>query len=88
MDEFLAMIKQFAGNFVPKGFMACDGRVLPIRANEALFSLLGTTYGGDGMQNFQLPDLRPVDENGQKRAWNEDEPRAIICVQGIYPMRD
>ena len=88
MDEFLAMIKVFAGTFVPKGFMACNGQILPIRSNEALFSLLGTTYGGDGQQNFQLPDLRPVGADGKKRDWAQNEPRSIICVLGSYPMRE
>jgi microcystin-dependent protein len=45
-------------NFAPKGWAACDGQLLPINQNQALFSLLGTTYGGDGRVNFALPDLR------------------------------
>lgn len=88
MDEMLAVIKLFAGNFAPQGFMDCSGQTLLISNNTALFSLLGTSYGGDGRQNFMLPDLRPLDEQGQKRQWNPNEPRSIICVQGIYPSRD
>ncbi|WP_057936177.1 phage tail protein [Algoriphagus resistens] len=58
MEEYLAVIKLFAGNFIPRGFMACDGRLLAISQNSALFSLLGTQYGGDGVTTFALPDLR------------------------------
>lgn len=58
MDEYLAMVKMFAGNFAPKYYMFCSGQVLSISQNTALFSLLGTTYGGDGQTTFCLPDLR------------------------------
>ena len=58
MEELLAVVKLFAGNFVPENFQACDGSLLPINQNQALFSLLGTTYGGDGRVNFALPNLQ------------------------------
>lgn len=58
MDEFLAMIKIFAGNFAPRGYAFCQGQILSISQNTALFSLLGTTYGGNGQTTFALPDLR------------------------------
>jgi len=58
MNPFLAQIVMFAGNFAPRGWALCDGQLLPINANQALFSLLGTTYGGDGRTTFALPDLR------------------------------
>ncbi len=48
----------FAGNFAPRGWAFCDGQILPIASHTALFSLLGTTYGGDGRTTFRLPDLR------------------------------
>jgi microcystin-dependent protein len=48
----------FGGNFAPQGWAFCDGSLLPIGQNDALFSLIGTTYGGDGQQTFALPDLR------------------------------
>lgn len=57
-DPFVAEIRMFGGNFVPKGWAFCDGQLLPIAQNTALFSLLGTTYGGDGKSTFGLPDLR------------------------------
>jgi microcystin-dependent protein len=56
-DPFVAEIRMFAGNFAPKGWATCDGQLLPISQNTALFSLLGTTYGGDGKSNFALPNL-------------------------------
>ena len=55
---FLAQIETFAFNFAPKGWAQCNGQLLPINQNQALFSLLGTTFGGDGRVNFALPDLR------------------------------
>ncbi len=58
MNPFLAMIMIFAGNFPPQGWAFCDGQLLSIAQNTALFSLLGTTYGGDGQTTFALPDLR------------------------------
>lgn len=57
-DPFIGEIKMFAGNFAPQGWALCDGQLLPIAQNAALFSLLGTTYGGDGRTTFALPDLR------------------------------
>lgn len=55
---FTGQIIRFAGNFAPRGWAFCDGQLLPIAQNTALFSLLGTTYGGDGRTTFALPDLR------------------------------
>lgn len=57
MEEFIGIIKLFAGNFAPRGWMFCDGRLLSISQNSALFSILGTTYGGDGITTFALPNL-------------------------------
>jgi len=58
MDPFIGEIKLFAGNFAPRAWAFCDGQLLPISQNSALFSILGTTYGGDGRTTFALPDLR------------------------------
>jgi microcystin-dependent protein len=57
-DPFIAEIRQFGFNFAPRGWATCDGQLLPIAQNTALFSLLGTTFGGNGTTNFALPDLR------------------------------
>ncbi len=58
MDNYLGELRVFAGNFAPVGWLLCNGSLLPISQYEALFSLLGTTYGGDGQTTFALPDLR------------------------------
>lgn len=58
MDPFLGEIRMFAGNFAPRGYAFCDGQLLAVSQNDALFSLLGTIYGGDGRTTFALPDLR------------------------------
>jgi microcystin-dependent protein len=57
-QPFVGEIRMFAGNFAPAGWMFCEGELLPISENETLFSLIGTTYGGDGQSTFALPDLR------------------------------
>jgi len=57
MEEYLGTIKMFAGNFIPRGYLACNGAILSIAQNQALYSLLGTTYGGNGTTNFALPNL-------------------------------
>src|SRR5438046_9864020 len=57
-EPFLSEIRIMSFVFPPKGWALCDGQLLPINQNQALFSLLGTTYGGDGRVNFGLPDLR------------------------------
>jgi microcystin-dependent protein len=57
-NQFVAEIRIFAGNFAPKGWALCNGQLMPISQNTALFSLLGTTYGGDGKSNFALPNLQ------------------------------
>ncbi len=57
-EPFIGEIRMFGGNFAPQGWAFCDGRILPISENTALFSLIGTFYGGDGQSTFGLPDLR------------------------------
>ena len=77
MDPFLGQIMLFGGNFAPRGWAFCEGQLLAISQNTALFSILGTTYGGDGRSTFALPKL--------------DSPVAgthyIICLNGVYPSR-
>lgn len=58
MEPFIGEIKLFGGNFAPRGWAFCEGQLLSIAQNSALFSILGTTYGGDGITTFALPDLR------------------------------
>jgi microcystin-dependent protein len=66
-EPFLAEIRPFGFNFAPRGWAQCDGQILPINQNQSLYSLLGTTYGGDGRTTFALPDLRgrlPLHDDG------------------------
>jgi microcystin-dependent protein len=58
MEPFVAEIKMFGGNFAPRGYASCNGQLLPIAQNTALFSLLGTTFGGNGTTTFGLPNLQ------------------------------
>ena len=58
MDAYLASIIMFGGNFAPLNWMFCNGQSLPISSNQALYSLIGTTFGGDGRTTFALPDMR------------------------------
>ncbi len=64
-DPFIGEIVLFGGNFAPEGWATCEGQLLPISQNAALFSILGTTYGGDGRTTFRLPDLRGRTPIGQ-----------------------
>jgi microcystin-dependent protein len=58
MDPYLGDIRIFAGSFAPAGWVLCDGRLLAISENDALYAIIGTTYGGDGVNTFGVPDLR------------------------------
>lgn len=57
-EPFLAEVRMMGFNFAPRGWAFCDGQILPINQNQSLYSLLGTTYGGDGRTSFALPDMR------------------------------
>ena len=95
-EGMMGSISTFAGYYAPMGFMDCDGRLLQVKDYPALFSILSTTYGGDGVKTFALPDLRPFANDGQPDTgrhrrvdWNELKmPRQVMCVNGIYPTRD
>lgn len=79
MDPFLGLISFFPYNFVPRGWLSCEGQILQIRQNTALFSLIGAKFGGDGVNTFALPDLRGC----------EPRPGTRYCIatMGIYPSR-
>lgn len=82
-DPLIGTIVLFAGSYAPYGWAFCDGKVLSISQYTALFSILGTQYGGDGRTNFALPNLPTVkDVDGQ------GESRYIVALQGLYPMRN
>src|ERR1700694_1707861 len=79
-NPLLGQIQLFPYNFAPRGWLACEGQLLPISQYTALFSLLGTTFGGNGQVNFALPDLRGK-APGEGIAY-------YIALEGIYPSRD
>ena len=72
-NPFVAEIRIFGFNFAPRGWAFCNGQILPLSQNTALFSLLGTTYGGDGKSNFALPNLQG---SSPMRTWTESTPRS------------
>jgi microcystin-dependent protein len=77
MNPFLGQILLLPYTFTPKGWAPCQGQLLPINQNQALFSLLGTNFGGDGKQTFALPNLQ-----GKEPAANL---RYFIATEGVYP---
>ena len=78
-DGFIGQVFLFAGNFPPKGTAFAHGQILSIAQNTALFSLLGTTYGGNGSTTFALPDMRGLEPAGVNY---------VICLGGIFPTRN
>jgi microcystin-dependent protein len=85
---FIAEIKIISWNFPPKGWAFCNGQLLPINQNQALFSLLGTTYGGDGRTNFALPNLRgqvPIHMGGGHTLGEKAGQTAVTITQQTMP---
>lgn len=100
MEFYISQIIMMANNFAPQDFMPCDGRLLQISQYQALYSLLGTTYGGDGKTNFALPNLIncvPIMTNKDINSITTDHADDIsiktvkiqyfIAVNGMYPNR-
>lgn len=82
MEPFVGEIRAFGFGIIPRGWALCDGSTLPIQQNAALFSLLGTTYGGDGVRTFQIPDLRGRTSVGQGRGQDgQDYPLGRVAGQ-------
>jgi microcystin-dependent protein len=80
MDGYLAEIRLFAGSYAPQNWAFCEGQILLIEQNTSLYALLGTVYGGDGVNNYALPNMKGK------------EPvkglHYIICLAGMWPVRD
>ncbi len=79
-EPFLAEIRIVGFNFAPRGWAFCDGQILPISQNQSLYSLLGTTYGGDGRTSFALPDLRsrtPIHEGDGHQLGQKDGAETV-----------
>ncbi len=81
-EPYLGEIQMFALNFCPVGWATLSGQLLPISQNTALFSLLGTTYGGDGVNTFALPKWSPI------YTANGGPLLACIALQGVFPSRN
>ncbi|UCD82850.1 MAG: tail fiber protein [Desulfobacterales bacterium] len=81
MEGTIGEVRLFAGNFAPRFWAFCQGQTIPISQNEALFSILGIQFGGDGRQTFMLPKLDNI-------KCGQGELRYIICLQGIFPQRN
>jgi len=79
-EAFIGSILLVGFNYAPMGWALCNGQTLPINQNQALFSVLGTTYGGDGMTSFVLPNLNA--------GTLQTGLNYIICINGIYPSRE
>ena len=87
-DPFLAEIRMLGVNFPPRGWAECNGQLLPINQNQALFSLLGTSYGGDGRTTFALPDLRgraPVHVSDEDPLGESGGQEAVPLSPGELP---
>lgn len=82
MEPFIGEIALFPYSFAPRNWARCDGSLLSIQANTALYSLLGTQFGGDGRETFALPKLQSVPTQG------DDGVGYFIALQGVYPSRD
>ncbi|MEA5134857.1 MAG: phage tail protein [Candidatus Fimivivens sp.] len=78
-ESYLGTIVAWAGFWVPKGWALCNGQQLPIAQYQALYAVIGTQYGGDGVNTFAMPSL--VDTH-------EKPIKYIICVEGLFPPRD
>jgi len=102
-NPYIGEIIMFAGDFAPYGWASCDGQLLSISENNALFSILGTMYGGDGITTFGLPDLRGRAAIGKSKDGRNGDTtpqgssgsdtagglsvRYIIAIKGVYPPR-
>jgi microcystin-dependent protein len=88
-EPFIGEIRQFAGNFAPQGWALCAGQLLPIDQNDALFALIGTTYGGDGQTTFGLPDLQgrvPVHVGSNINLGQPGGSETVTLTQGELPI--
>ncbi len=79
MQPYIGQIELLPYNFAPQGWAACEGQPMPIGETQALFALIGTTYGGDGQTTFALPDLRGTEPTPNSRY--------CIAVEGLFPTR-
>lgn len=87
-EPFIGEILLVPYSFAPRGWAFCEGQVLPISQHQALFSLIGTKYGGDGRTTLALPDLRKLEQDAAKRLRSSTPVfRYVIALTGMYPSR-
>lgn len=84
-EPFLGEIHLMAFDYAPRHWLRCEGQILPINQNQALFSLLGTQFGGNGVNTFALPDLRMAEPQPEQPGYGM---RYCISIQGIFPSRN
>jgi len=84
-QPYVGEIRMFAGNFPPVGWMFCEGQQMPISENDVLFQLIGTTYGGDGEENFNLPNLAEQETLTTQQIPNHTHPLTASGDQGSDP---
>jgi len=87
MDPIIGQIIETAFSWEMQDWALCDGRLMQINQYQALYSLLGIRYGGDGHTTFALPDERPKDATGKPIPWDPNKPVKQIALLGYYPMR-
>jgi microcystin-dependent protein len=83
-DCYVGEVQYFPYNFTPRDYLPANGQLLPINQYQALFSLLGTQFGGDGRTNFALPKITPVTAGASAQV----TVKPFVCLVGIYPSRD
>jgi len=87
-EDWIGQIVQVPYNFAPRGFAFCEGQELSIQQNQALYSLIGNYFGGDGRTSFNLPDTRPLEESLKKTLRASRPPfRYAIALAGTFPSR-
>lgn len=84
MEGIIGEIRLFAGDYAPRGWAFCDGQLLNIADNTALFSIIGSKYGGDGRTNFALPKLADLNSTDGDPY---NDINYMICLEGYYPAR-
>lgn len=90
-EPFIAEIRMFGFNFAPRGWAELDGQILPISQNQSLYSLIGTTYGGDGVTTFALPDLRsrtPLHRDNAHREGQKGGIEEVTLTTAQLPVHD
>lgn len=87
MEYYIGQVALFAFGYAPEGWALCDGQILNIQQNQALFALIGTTFGGNGSTTFGLPNLNGANGAASAAPNTGNYMKYYICTQGLFPMR-